>query len=190
MTKAMQTVLITLGILTATTGATVVAQDQVRPTAVTTATFEPVYRASKALQGATTSGVTFVRFGELMQTFSTEIGIAKDHPLNDADKKLLPLYEQAFIDYQFSAALWHLKIECMVKFQGTCEPVLWVVGMPAVNDTLKLAETYDLPITERTSGIGMKYKSVPESSIQTVWTHADKTLGEATTMFYGNQPAK
>jgi hypothetical protein len=37
-----------------------------------------VYRASKAVQGAMGPGVTYAKFGELLQGFSTEIAIAKD----------------------------------------------------------------------------------------------------------------
>ena len=61
------------------TSAAVAPKTPPTPPKPTTATFEPVYRAAKAVQGATQSGVTFVKFGELMQAFATEISIAKDH---------------------------------------------------------------------------------------------------------------
>src|SRR6185503_16346089 len=78
---------------------------------VTVATFSALYRAGKTVQGATASGVTYVKFGELLQGFSTEMQIAKDHPLNDTDTSLLALYEKAFGQYQFSALLWKRKLD-------------------------------------------------------------------------------
>lgn len=73
---------------------------------VTTSTFEPVYRAAKAVQGGTHSGVTYPAFLELKQRFATEIAIAKDHDLNGADKGLLSLFEESYSDYNASAELW------------------------------------------------------------------------------------
>jgi hypothetical protein len=73
------------------------------PLTITQATFEPVYRASKALQGATGPGVSYAKFDELLQALSTEIAIAKDHQMNDLDRKLIALYEEAMAAYKLSA---------------------------------------------------------------------------------------
>jgi hypothetical protein len=73
------------------------------PPTITQATFEPVYRASKAIQGATGPGVTYVKFDELLQALSTEIAIAKDQQMNDLDRKLIALYEEALAAYKLSA---------------------------------------------------------------------------------------
>jgi len=78
---------------------------------ITTTTFEPVYRAAKTVQGATASGVTYVKFGELLQGLSTEIGIAKDKSLTSNDKLLLEVYEHVNEEYQKSQSFWKLKIE-------------------------------------------------------------------------------
>ena len=77
---------------------------------ITQATFEPVYRASKAIQGASDPDVTYAEFGELLQAFSTEIAIAKDHEMNDLDRKLIALYEEALAAYNVSANLWKTKM--------------------------------------------------------------------------------
>jgi hypothetical protein len=86
------------------------------PPTITQATFEPVYRASKAIQGATNPGVTYPKFGELLQGLSTEIAIAKDHQLNEVDRKLIARYEEALATYKFSAELWKLKLEARAKY--------------------------------------------------------------------------
>src|SRR5579859_7164605 len=41
--------------------------------------FEGVYRAAKSIEGATGTGVTYLRFRELLQGLSTELSILADH---------------------------------------------------------------------------------------------------------------
>ena len=55
--------------------------------------------------------MTYPKFGELLQGLSTEIAIAKDHEMNELDRKLIALYDEALEAYKFSAALWQRKIE-------------------------------------------------------------------------------
>ena len=97
------------------------------PPTITQATFEPVYRASKAIQGATGPGVTYPKFGELLQGLSTEIGIAKDHQMNGLDRKLIALYEEALATYNFSAELWKVKLQAHEVYEGEI-PVVKVIG--------------------------------------------------------------
>jgi hypothetical protein len=81
------------------------------PPTITQATFEPVYRSSKAIQGASGPGVTYAKFGELLQGLSTETGIAKDHQINDPDRQLIALYDDALRGYKFSAELWKMRLD-------------------------------------------------------------------------------
>lgn len=156
------------------------------PVAVSTPIFEPVYRAAKALQGATVSGVTYIKFGELMQGLATEIGIAGDHKLNAVDKELLELYRAAFADYQASARIWKLKL-------GSSQE-MWKGEIPVSfqehpNDSLvAVANSYGLPVENRTVQYGQgRYKTIPGNSVQVIWQHADVTLAKATTLYYGKQ---
>ena len=151
---------------------------------VTTATFEPVYRASKSIQGATQSGVTYIKFGELMQGLSTEISIAKDHSLNATDRELIALYDDAFTAFQASAALWKDKLEnkredgaLFVALQGENGQML---DLPRA----RFATVYELPVTDRVDGT-LKYKTIPGDSFQRVWIKANETLQKATALYYG-----
>ena len=47
--------------------------------------------------------MTYAKFDELLQALSTEIAIAKDHQMNDLDRKLIALYEEALAEYKLSA---------------------------------------------------------------------------------------
>jgi hypothetical protein len=75
-----------------------------------TPTFEPLYHSAMAVQGATGSGVSYVRFRELLQGLSGEVGIAKDRQLNAADSQLLALFQRVLNDYQTSAEIWAMKL--------------------------------------------------------------------------------
>lgn len=168
--------------------ATTPAQQQPAPRpptpAITHATFEPVYRSAKALQGALTAGVSYVKFGELLQGFSTEIGIAKDHTLTQADKTLLDLYEQAFTDYEASATLWTLKNkasddmwkgEIPVTFRGKTDPAITAI-----------IKRYELqPIDRVVALTHANYAALPSTSIQQIWSAADAKLEKATAIYYG-----
>lgn len=151
---------------------------------ITKATFEPVYRAGKTIQGSTGTGVTYQKFMELMQSLSTEIGIAKDHPLNDADKKLLALYEEALHHYAVSASLWKMKIDASDDMWHGEIPV----SFSKATDTniLTVIAAYHLPLTDRkVPYTGAKYKAIPGDSVQRVWQHADVALNKATDLYYG-----
>lgn len=155
------------------------------PPKVTTATFDPVYRAGKAIEGATAAGVSYVKFGELMQGFSTEIGIAKDHRLNEADRRLLAVYEKAFEHYQASAVLWKFKLDAGDAFKG--EIPVEIDGKQLI-PLETLTGTYKLTVEARTmSYTGKRYKAVPGDSAQRVWQTASATLQEATEIFYGRK---
>lgn len=154
---------------------------------VTTATFEPVYRAANTMRGATASGVTLVKFDELMQGLSTEIGIAKDHRLNDADKTLLSLYERAFGHYQVSGTLWRLKISTSDELWKGEIPI-YFGSTPDDEAMLGVAATYDLPVADRKLSSG-PYKSIPADSPQRVWRYAAATLDEATAIYLGKGTA-
>ena len=160
------------------------------PPTITQSTFDPVYRASKALQGATTAGVSYVQFGELMQDLSTEIGIAKDHQMNNLDKGLIGLYDEAFATYNFSAALWKAQIDTPKEMVGG-DIIVEVDGVETEPGGIARLEKYGIPVRER----GVKYmknrvKVVSPDAIQVVWGAANELLRRATEMYYGRTSAE
>ena len=155
------------------------------PPTITQATWEPVYRASKAIQGATGPGVTYVKFGELLQGLSTEISIARDHQMNDLDKKLLALYEESLAAYKFSATLWKIKIEAHHDMWNGEIPVVFTRGR-AEPEVAAGIEKYGLTPVPRTVRLtGNTYEALPATTIQEMWTKADEILKRATEMYYG-----
>jgi hypothetical protein len=164
------------------------------PPTITQATFEPVYRASKAIQGATGPGVTYAKFGELLQGLSTEIAIAKDRQRNDLDNRLLALYEEALTAYKFSAALWKLKIDAHDDlWKGEIPVGFYKKGafvMAAETPSSELAKYGLTPVARKVPYTGAKYQALPAEAIQIVWAKADGTLKEATDLYYGRQQQK
>ncbi len=155
------------------------------PAKITQATFEPVYRSSKAIQGAIGPGVTYVKFGELLQTFSTEIAIARDHQLSGPDKKLLALYEDALSAYKFSAALWKLKLDSHDEVWKGEIPVGFESKEVSPEIARGLIKYGLVPENRMIESTGAKYQALPAESVQFVWLKADDILKQATEMYYG-----
>ncbi len=160
---------------------------------VTQSIFTPVYRAAKSIQGATGPGVTYMKFGELLQEWSTEIAIAKDQQMNDIDKRLLAKYEEAIAAYKFSADLWKQKNEAHqdywngeipVGFSGTISPE-FADGLQKFKLT---------PVNRKMPYTGASFSAIPGDSIQQVWLFASAAVDEATEIYYGRSdgttPAK
>lgn len=154
------------------------------PITITQATFEPVYRASKTIQGSTATGVTHVQFGELLQKFSTEIAIAKDKQMNELDKKLVAVYDEGLAAYQFSNELWKVKLESDEEtWKGEIPVSIKGKTSPVIDAGVK---KYGLKVTDRRlEYLGTRYQAVAGTAIQEVWSKADEILNRATEMYYG-----
>lgn len=118
--------------------------------------FEGVYRATKSVEGATTVGVNYRRFGELLQALATELVIAGDKVTEHDEKMLLALYANAAQIYVDSHTLWkHKNVEGFIFVDG---------------EVRQIAEEYGLP----TESAGRGEYVVSERSIQLLWTKAEK----------------
>lgn len=137
--------------------------------------FEPVYRASKAIQAATGTGVTYEKFGELLQALSAEIAIAKDQELNQHEVHLMKLYDEALTHYRVSSELWSAKLQATNK--------IWKGGIPLMDTLAGVPETYDIPTSPQ--GEFPNVFILPSNSIQIVWQKADTVVDQATEVYYG-----
>lgn len=112
------------------------------PSTITQATFEPVYRASKAMQGATGPRITYAKFDELLQTLSTEVAIAQDHQMNELDRKLIALYEEALATYKVSATLWKTEIAAHDELTARPTPAIHRMWIEAGDRIRRATEIY------------------------------------------------
>ena len=123
--------------------------------------FEPLYRAGKAIEGATAVGVGFVKFSELTQAFTTELLVAKDRAATDKERQIVALYAtaaQAFVD---SLTIWRANIQTA----GAAEVLL---------NVQPLFERYRL--TDRVGN---------EAALQIIWSVAGKALKKADLAYAG-----
>lgn len=79
--------------------------------------FEPLYRAGKAISGATEVGATLVEYRELMQSLATEIEVAEDRASSSDELQLVAFYKDALAAYRDAATMWQAKIELASAFR-------------------------------------------------------------------------
>ena len=126
--------------------------------------FESPDRAVKAIQAATSVGVNFVRFGELVINFATEINVLADKTTTPQEKELSLRYLKILEIYKDSYTIWHAYI---------------LQGSPAhqrveVRDTLQpVVDRYGFA-TEKGTGIYDFWKTISFSEMQSLWNMASK----------------
>lgn len=126
---------------------------------------EAVHRAARSIQGETSTGVTYARFGELLGTLSTELRIATDYVEADAEKELLSMYAGALETYGDAATLWKMRID-----DG-------VVIAPYQHPEIKaLAEKYELKPYPNGNFNG-------DEGVQTIWSAASERVDAAAKVF-------
>ena len=102
--------------------------------AVEQPTFEPLYRAAKAMEAAAVSDVSYERFSELAQRLATELLAAKDRVQSDEDRALVMLYAQAGLAYGDSLAFWREKISSSsAKLAASTPSIAPLVGRYAIS---------------------------------------------------------
>lgn len=67
--------------------------------------------AHKALQAAVQVGVTYVRFGELLQALAAEVLVAADKVTSEQGRERLTGYARAIEIYKDSMTLWRARLD-------------------------------------------------------------------------------
>ncbi len=73
--------------------------------------FDGVYHAAKKIEAATSVGVNYMQFGELLQNLATEILILKDKKKTKKEEELFDIYEGVLFYYKSSYEEWKKKID-------------------------------------------------------------------------------
>lgn len=140
--------------------------------------YENLYRATKAIDGATAVGVNYQKFCELLQNLSTEISIANDIAQSSTEKKLIKSYSEVLTIFQESAELWKYKIkvsqyEWMPRGQIYVDPEIYPI-----------VEKYSFPM-ESHQTYGGSFSTIPEKSIQILWNKAQEQLEQTIKIYRG-----
>ena len=135
------------------------------------AKFEAVYRAGKSMEGATSTGVTWLKYSELMQAFATEVSIAKDKAQSTIEQELVSLYGEALIAYQDAQIVWRKKI----GHDGN-------LGI-SESEMKRIVEAYPI----QGAGSGSSFSFSPDQAIQTIWVRAGAKLRDANEKYTGKE---
>src|SRR4030095_10400373 len=140
--------------------------------------FEPLYRASKSIQGAIGVGLTYPDFGKLLQSFASEISIAQDRARSADEQQLVKHYADALSVFKDSATLWQKKIESGDSWDGQIfyTVISSPVSGPGTDPRLApIVEKYRL-VTQDYRKYGQHLVTISPASIQLLWAEAGKYL--------------
>jgi hypothetical protein len=144
--------------------------------------FEPLYRSAKAVQASLAVGLTYAKFGELLQAFATEVSIAKDKASTAKESELVRLYREALLTLQDSNLLWKAKV---AGAGYDFIPDGRIIVAPELQPTV---EKYQIQTRkERMQYSKTTFDSIAEESIQLVWAKAGEQLDMASKAYYAEE---
>jgi len=150
--------------------------------------FEGVYHAAKTIEGATSIGVNYQKFIEVLQNLSTEISIVKDRVANEKEVELLIIYNIAQLRYQLSLALWKTKIQ---DSGSLYERLGYICIGKSEKHAIELNKEYNIPISQFEGSretLDPRFDMyIPENSIQLIWTKAREDIEKAEAILKGNK---
>lgn len=137
--------------------------------------FEATYRAVKSIGGALEVGITYPKFGELLQTLVTEISITEDKVKTPEEKQLLGQYREIAQMYKDSYTIWKQRLAAHAYDTG-------IAGIPAdrtdvTTEIRPLVAKYNLstePVTQ--SYTNVTYDTIANDSVQVIWAAAKEKM--------------
>ncbi len=129
--------------------------------------FDGLERDAQGLQNSISSGVTYEKFGELLQGFSADIKAFGDTLKSNKEKELLKAYSDLLSMYQDGYLLWRFSRE-FSKHNLVPEGRIYV-GQdvePIVTKYRLLTETHVFGPTQQS------WKSISADSIRIIWYNA------------------
>lgn len=143
--------------------------------------FEALYRSAKTVQASLAVGLTYAKFGELLQAFATEISIAKDKASTPKEAELVGMYRDALVTLQDSSLLWKNKL-------SSASYDFIPAGRIFVEAELEpLIVKYQIPKRKERTSFSKGFDSIPEASIQLVWAKAGEQLDMANKLYYAEE---
>jgi hypothetical protein len=133
--------------------------------------FNGVGRAAQTVRSVLGAGADYKAFGAALQKLSAEITALKGGALTDQEKELMKDYSDLYSIYQDGYVLWKYKIE-FIRY-GFVPKGLIYVGQ----DIEPIIVKYRIPAESHMyAPTQQSWKSIPEESIQMIWTNADSQM--------------
>ena len=141
-------------------------------------TYEKLYRAGRAVEGAISVGVSYADLGTLVRELSTEVLIAGDLAKTETDKQMVAAYRDAMLTYKDSLTVWKGQIES-AKYE-------WLEGqIPLDQEIAPIATKYDLPQRPVTPSFSRNSVIViPNDALQTIWQAAAQNSDRAIRLYF------
>jgi len=139
--------------------------------ALDTTKFNDVTGAAQNVRSTLESGAGYQAFDRALQKLSAEITALKSKTRTDKERDLLKDYSDLYSTYHDGYTLWKYKIE-FTRY-GFVPRELIYVGQ----DIEPIIEKYKIPVQLHLyEPTRQSWKSIPESSLQMIWTNADSQL--------------
>jgi hypothetical protein len=107
--------------------------------------FEPVFRAATAVTSATSVGVSYLKFMELLQNVATEVNVGRTKVGNDRERLMIEKYSGALGLYQQTAELWKKGIDNGVDNKPKVQEQ-WGVASSVLDDANLIYENKPKPM--------------------------------------------
>ena len=133
--------------------------------------FNGVISATQAVRGTLESGAGYQAFYRALQKLSAEITALKIRALTDQEKELIKDYSDLYSIYHDGYILWKYKIE-FTRYGFVPKELIY-----AGQDIEPIIEKYRIPVEFHVyAPTQQSWKSIPEASLQMIWTNADSQL--------------
>jgi hypothetical protein len=147
--------------------------------------FDNLYRSFKTIEGAINVGVNYGKYGELLQSVSTEIVIVKDKIKNGNERKLFDYFNDVFLAYNDCFLIWKSKISSGSKLSEKGRIVVTTEIEPMVSKYALDAEPYEVKIAGITIKEYQGMQSISSNdSMQVIWKKASDLLKKANEIYH------
>lgn len=133
---------------------------------------EALYRSAKSIEGALTVGITYDKFGQLLQNLATEVSIAGDKIKTEQEKQLVNVYTEALTIFQDSLLVWRHQIQ---SSRENLVPSNWIL---VLSELRPIVAKYNLRKERFSTGL----EAIPPDSLQLIWAAGTKKLREASAL--------
>jgi len=134
------------------------------------------YRAIKMMEGAIGVGVSYARYGELLQDASGELLIAQQRATSASERAAVARYSRALSHYNDAYVLWTEKVDD-AKYSFIPEGKILVSGKVATVVKQQWLQTEERRIATST------FSFVSEDALQLLWSRAGQETARADSLY-------
>jgi hypothetical protein len=147
--------------------------------------FDPLYRATKEIEGTIKVGISYNDLHALVQKLSIEIEIARDRVTTEEEFNILNYYIEIFNCYQDSLTLWHAIIQYQLDGGGI--PRQNVAIKPMLDPLVKKYGIKTEIVQMDGQHKGYYYYYIKQEESQRPWSKAREIMSKVTKSLYAHK---